>query len=102
MNHFRILESAIFDLVDIDDYFMENASGEMAMRVQRGLIAAFGSIGRNPGLGHRRSDISRRALFFLAKPPHFIIYRKASDHVEIVAVLHGSRNIKKILRDRTS
>jgi plasmid stabilization system protein ParE len=74
----------------------------MSMRTQRGLIAVFGNIGRSPGLGHRRSDITRRVLFFLTKSPYVIIYRKKRDYVEIVAVLHGSRNIKKILRQRTS
>ncbi len=100
MNDYELLRSAVADLNQISAYLIENANEETADRVVEELFAKFEQIARNPGLGHRRSDLTRRRYYFLAADPYTIVYRLDVESVGIVAVAHGSRDIEKLLRAR--
>jgi hypothetical protein len=53
-----------------------------------------------PGKGHRREDLTPQTVLFRPVRSYQIIYRPESTPLEIVAVLHGKRNIKRILQKR--
>jgi len=53
-----------------------------------------------PGLGHKRQDITSKGVLFWPVWSFEIIYRPETRPIEIVAILRGKRNLKKILRDR--
>jgi plasmid stabilization system protein ParE len=54
-----------------------------------------------PGKGHRRSDLTRRDVLFLSVYQYMVVYRHTA-FVEIVAVIHGKRNARRVLKSRAS
>jgi plasmid stabilization system protein ParE len=63
------------------------------------LNQAFQRLADMPGLGHRRNDLTKRDLRFWSVYSYLVIYRE-SDPLLIVAVLHGKRNVKRLLKER--
>ena len=54
-----------------------------------------------PGKGHKRPDLTSRDVLFFSVYQYMIVYRR-TELVEIVAVLHGKRDVKRLLKTRTS
>jgi len=50
-----------------------------------------------PGLGHRRPDLTARDVFFWPAHSYLVIYR-ASKPLRIVRVIHGKRDVKRLLQ----
>jgi plasmid stabilization system protein ParE len=70
------------------------------------VFKAFDDLARMPGLGSPKSFRSRRLAGIRSwSVPRFrrflILYRIHAEAIEVVAVIHGSRNLRKILFDRT-
>ena len=53
----------------------------------------------SPGKGHKRPDLTSRDVLFFSVYQYMIVYRRA-ELVEIVAVLHGKRDVSRLLRSR--
>ena len=65
------------------------------------LFDAFERIGRMPGIGHRREDLTAYPVLFWTVGAYLIIYRADERRsVAIVAVTQGSRDIPSFLRRR--
>lgn len=73
----------------------------IANRIQGELVDAFEALADLPGKGHRRPDLTRRDVLFFSVYQYMIVYRRVAT-VEIVAVLHGKRDIKRLLKTRMS
>jgi plasmid stabilization system protein ParE len=57
-----------------------------------------------PARGHSRRDLTSRQLRFwtLTRYPNYIVvYRPATKPVQVVAVLHGKRNLGRVLKQRS-
>ena len=53
--------------------------------------------------GHLRPDLTARPLRFrtlIRYPNYSIVYRPETAPLQIVAVLHGKRNIRRVLKQR--
>jgi antitoxin ParD1/3/4/toxin ParE1/3/4 len=74
-------------------------SPSAAIRVIESLRTAFHNMARTPGIGHVRTDLTSSGVRFWPVGSYLVIYR-ATATVQIVAILHGKRNVKRILRDR--
>jgi plasmid stabilization system protein ParE len=64
--------------------------------VEKEIYSAFEALDRNPGLGHKRSDLTSHPVLFLTVYSYMIVYR-VKTNLEIVRVLHGRRNVRQIL-----
>lgn len=62
---------------------------------------AFEGLADIPGKGHKRPDLTNRDVLFFSVYQYMIVYRRAT-LVEIVAVLHGKRDVKRLLKTRMS
>lgn len=65
------------------------------------MLAAF--LAEGPLRGHTRGDLTARPLRFwtLTRYPNYtVVYRPETAPLKIVAVLHGKRNIRRILKQR--
>jgi len=51
-------------------------------------------------MGQRHADVTKAQVLFWVAQPYVIVYYPESRPLLIVAVLHGRRNIKKILHAR--
>jgi plasmid stabilization system protein ParE len=90
---------ADFDLDEIWEYIAAD-NIEAADRWIGRLFDAFEGIGKTPGVGHRREDLTAYPVLFWPVGAYLIIYRAERRPVEIVAVTQGSRDIPAFLSRR--
>jgi plasmid stabilization system protein ParE len=98
MNHFRLSNAANRDLDEIWEYIAADNLVAADHLIER-FHQAFLWLSKYPGAGHRRTDISKPVLFW-AEGNYEIIYRVLAGFIEIDAILHGSRDIPAVLRER--
>jgi plasmid stabilization system protein ParE len=81
-------------------YYAETASVDVADRVLKRLNAEFLRLSRIPGRGHRRPDLTSYPVLFVRVYQLLISYQPTPDGILIVAVLHGRRDIARVLNNR--
>lgn len=100
MNPFIVSPHAADDLNDIWLYLAEEASEDVADATLRRLVRAFANLAETPGLGHLRADLTSLPVHFLFVEPYMVVYRRDRSPLPIVGVIHGMRDVSRILRDR--
>jgi plasmid stabilization system protein ParE len=89
------------DTFQIWRYLAEKAGVQTADRIESKLYKAIELLVQTPGLGHKRSDLTQHpVLFYRVRPYSYLIVYRPKTPLEIVAVLHGKRNIAELLQDR--
>lgn len=101
MKRYLVAPEAEGDLRQIWRYLLGEAGLAVANRIQGKLVDAFEGLADVPGKGHKRPDLTSRDVLFFSVYQYMIVYRRA-ELVEIVAVLHGKRDVKRLLRTRIS
>ena len=99
MSQFTVAPEAEDDLRQIWRYLLAEAGLATADRIQNDLLAALEGLAEIPAKGHRRPDLTGRDVLFLGVYQYLIVYRRVA-RVEIVAILHGKRDAKSILKER--
>ena len=99
MRRYIVSPQAVDDLFEIWCYLAEHAGVDTANRVEDEIYAAFESLARMPGQGHRRPDLTSHPVLFVAVYSYMIVFRR-KDPLEIVGVLHAKRNLEDILKQR--
>jgi plasmid stabilization system protein ParE len=96
MTRFVLTPLACRDLEEIWDYLaLDNR--QAAERVLDRIEAAIRELAKTPGIGHLREDLAdRRHRFFLVYS-YLIVYRPETRPLEIIRVLHASRDIRALL-----
>ena len=100
MSAYVLSPEADADLFSIWSYLAKQVSVATADRIDQELYATFESLGQTPGQGRCRSDLTREAVLFFAVY-QFLIFYRVSNPLQIVAVLHGRRNVARILKQRS-
>jgi len=90
---------ADLDLDDIWDFIAQD-SIDAADRWINKLFEAFEALGRFPGMGHKREDLTQLPVLFWPVGSYLIIYRAERSPIQIIAVTQGSRDIPTFLRGR--
>jgi plasmid stabilization system protein ParE len=90
---------AAADLDDVWEYIAAD-NPDAADHWTEKLFDAFEAIGRTPGIGHTRADLTPHPLLFWPVGAYLIIYRAERRPAEIVAVTQGSRDIPAFLSRR--
>jgi plasmid stabilization system protein ParE len=84
-------------LNDIEEY-----SGEARrLATEETLLSAFAAIAANPGVGHRRKDIVPAEPYFHYAGPYAVIYRRLELPTQIIAIIHGARDLSVLLQNET-
>jgi antitoxin ParD1/3/4/toxin ParE1/3/4 len=52
-----------------------------------------------PEIGHSRKDLANEPLRFWPVYSYLVIYRPEARPLQVVRVLHGSRDVRRILED---
>lgn len=102
MSGYVLTPLARTDIFDIWSYIAEG-SEEAADRVEQAIYDACTSLAGGPLRGHTRPDLTGRQLRFwtLTQYPNYtVVYRLETAPLQIVAVLHGKRNIRRTLKQR--
>jgi plasmid stabilization system protein ParE len=72
----------------------------IAERVERAIWEKIVSLASTPGGGHWRRDLTDESVRFFAVYSYLIVYRPETKPLQIVAILHGSRDVEGILANR--
>ena len=102
MSAYVLTPLAKADIFGIWAYIAEN-NESAADRVEEAIYDACAFVAEAPQRGHIRPDLTQRPLRFwtLARYPNYtVVYRPTPTPVQIVAVLHGKRNTRRLLRQR--
>ncbi len=89
-------------LDDLDSIWTYIAKDNLAAadRVQAEVFAAVSTLVRYPQMGSIRADITHRRVRFwtLTRYPNFVVvYRPDTTPLQVLAVLHSSRNLQTLL-----
>jgi plasmid stabilization system protein ParE len=102
MSAYALTLLAKADIFDIWSYIADD-SEDTANRVEQAIYDACALVAAAPLRGHPRPYLTTRSLRFwtLTRYPNYtVVYRPETDPVQVVAVLHGKRNIQRILKQR--
>ena len=88
---------ARLDLLEIWNHLAEE-SFDAAIRFNLRVDADLEALKKTPGLGHFRRDLTKRDIRFWTVFSWFIVYRFDEEQVTILRVIHGMRDLKRILR----
>lgn len=100
MSGYILSVDAEFDLDDIWEYIARD-NIDAADRWIEKLFSAFEALGRTPGIGHQREDLTAHPILFWPVGAYLVIYRVDRHPIEIAAVTQGSRDIPVFLHRRT-
>jgi plasmid stabilization system protein ParE len=102
MSAYALTPLAKADIFDTWSYIAED-SEDAADRVEQAIYDACAFVAENPLRGHSRSNLTSRSLRFwtLTRYPNYtVVYRPETAPLQVVAILHGKRNIRRILKLR--
>lgn len=98
MRRFRFTREALRELNEIVAYIAED-SPPAARKVRDSIFDACEKLANQPGMGHRRPDItSQDVRFWNVRGRFLIIYRSTRRPIEIVRVFRAGRDIDAALR----
>lgn len=102
MRRYALTPEAASDLREIRDYVLAEGGPRAARRVLAAIVGACRSIAQVPGQGHRREDLTERGeLRFRSVFSYLIVYRVDKNPLNVVAILHGKRDVRSALATRS-
>ena len=99
MSVYVLSPDALQDLQDIWD-FVALDSANAADQLEDGFFNAFEKLARQPRMGHTRPDLTERDVRFWPTGSYLIVYRERPEALQVLAVLHGSRDVPEVIRKR--
>ena len=91
---YELSSEADRDISDIFDYTENEFGLDQAVAYVSAFDECFSQLLDNPELGRSRDEI-RGNLRSLNYESHVVFYRILKDHIRIVRILHGSRDLPK-------
>jgi plasmid stabilization system protein ParE len=95
---FRIADAGLADVEEILQFF--RAPSGLGDAFNRDIGDAIHHLRQWPYTGHRRRDLTKADVCFWFFDPYFLVVRIDNNLLSIVAVLHSSRHIARILKKR--
>lgn len=101
MASYELSPEALEDLLRIQD-FISSDNPRAADLVIDELFSAFEHLAQWQHSGHSRPDLTSKQVLFWPADSYLIVYRvrETGTPIQIVAVLHGARDVPAILDDR--
>jgi plasmid stabilization system protein ParE len=102
MSAYALTPLAKRDIFDIWSHIAEH-NEEAADKVEQAIYDACAFAAEASARGHARPDLTAHLLRFwtLTRYPNYsIVYRPGTIPLQVVAVLHGRRNIPELLKQR--
>jgi plasmid stabilization system protein ParE len=102
MSAYALTPLAKADIFNIWSYIADD-NVDAADRVEQAIYDACALMAEAPLRGHSRPDLTSRPLRFwtLTRSPNYaVVYRPETAPLQVVAVLHGKRNLRRLLKAR--
>jgi len=92
--------SALRELQDIYEYYLENVSLQMAENIRKNVLASSKQLGQNPfsGIAERKLSDGNKEYRSVIRGHYKIIYRIENDDLKIVDVFDTRQNPPKLKR----
>jgi plasmid stabilization system protein ParE len=100
VSRYILAPAAARDLVQIWRYVRSESSGAMADRVEAVLREKMAVLASTPAMGHLRRDLTNADVRFFRVYSYLIVYRPFAKPLQVVAVLHGARDVLALLKER--
>ncbi|MBA5628348.1 type II toxin-antitoxin system RelE/ParE family toxin [Moheibacter lacus] len=94
MDKYILSKKSQEDIESIYEYGNFRFGKDVAIQYLIELKNCFENLSENPEMGKNRNEI-KQGLFSFPFVSHVIFYRILQNHIRIVRVLHGSRDIQK-------
>jgi plasmid stabilization system protein ParE len=98
VSEFVLTHVAKADLLKILEY-LEGDNPSAVLKVVDALDDAMQLLAENPGVGHLRPDLTPQDVRFWSVFRYLVIYRPDTKPLEIVRVLHGKRDVRRLLEE---
>ena len=99
MEKYRLTPEAVNDLFEIWNFISQDNT-EAANRVEESILRACNLLADSPLAGRVRKNLTPLPLRFWVVQPYsvyLIVYDPAKQPLQIIRILHGSRNLPSIL-----
>ena len=73
---------------------------DAANRVESESFETFEALARTSGQGRKRTDLTAEAVLFFPVHSYLLVYRPEKRPLEVVAIIHGARNVGRVLKER--
>jgi plasmid stabilization system protein ParE len=98
--HYVLAPQAALDLFEIWFFIREQASLAVAERVEAAIRGKMAFLAENSGAGHYRKDLTDQKVKFFPVYSFLIVYRPNTRPLQIASILHGRRDVERILQGR--
>jgi len=95
----QVAIAARLDLLQIWNYLADQESTRKATEVVEKIVLEFDRLAENPGMGHRRDEVTRRPLLFWRVYSYLIVYHASKKGIRVARVIHGARDLRAVLKD---
>jgi toxin ParE1/3/4 len=90
---------AVADLTEIRAYIARDSDGYAAAMMER-ILVAVDRLANYPKLGQRVPELDDESLRQVIVVPYRVIYRLGAQSVDVAAVVHGARDLRKAVVER--
>jgi plasmid stabilization system protein ParE len=97
---YRLTPEARANLDDICA-FIADGSVDAALRVLDAFQRAFDQLVAMPGIGHTREDLTTSPVKFWTVYSYLVVYDPTSTPLTIIAILHGARDVERLIGSMT-
>lgn len=97
---YTLAPQAADDLVEIWEYISEQSGTVTASRIESTILEKILFLAETRGAGHVREDLTSENVKFFPVYSYLIVYRPETRPLQIVSILHGRRDLERILGDR--
>jgi plasmid stabilization system protein ParE len=101
MSGYRFTADSIDDFDKILYHLAEEAGWGISTELEARIFESLATLASDPGIGHTRADLTRQYVHFYTVEPYLIVYERDTRPIVIHAILHGARDVKRILRNRS-
>ncbi|MCP4702349.1 MAG: type II toxin-antitoxin system RelE/ParE family toxin [Gammaproteobacteria bacterium] len=84
-------ESALQDLRDIQQYYLDEALPHVAERLLKEIFAKLEHLAEHPDMGRMVPEFGTKTLRELIYPPYRIVYQRDPAHVKVIRIWRGER-----------
>lgn len=99
MRDYQISPAALVDIQAILEYIRTD-NPDAAEQLEEELFSAFDRLAQWPEMGHVRPELTGKAVRFWPVGSYLLVYQFTRSMLQIVAVLHGARDIPAVIRHR--
>jgi toxin ParE1/3/4 len=100
VSRYVLAPAAANDLIEIWRYIRKRRSEPIADRIEEVILEKMVALASDPGIGHLRSGLTAADARFFSVYSYLIVYRPSMTPLQIVAVLHGARDVLTVLKKR--